>query len=148
MKLFRKFGAVMVLAIVYGCAVAPVQQEVQLPSQSLDQITPVDGKSVAVIYNASNRLMFGANSTGRMNISIDGKGVGQLAIGEYVIVNLSAGTHKVSLAHRDTLKFSSTHELEASDQLSFVKIYCKVTSNGLEVTERPEEFSDKFTAAY
>ncbi len=58
------------------------------------------------------------------------------------------GSHTVDLAHRDMMIFDSTHELEVPNQLTFVRIYSKVTSNGLEITERPEDFESEFSAAY
>jgi hypothetical protein len=149
MKTVRQFmGVTITLAILSGCAATPVQQEVQLPSQSIDQAAPSEGRSFVVMYNDSNQLMYGIDGSGKINVSLDGKGVGRLSIGRYVVVETSIGSHTVDLAHRDMMIFDSTHELEVPNQLTFVRIYSKVTSNGLEITERPEDFESEFSAAY
>ena len=148
MMSYHQIGVILCLAILWGCAAPPIKQEVQLPSQVLNQVQPAEGSSFVVIYNDSNRVKYGIDGSGKINITLDGKGVGQLAIGEYVMVETSPGIHTVHLLHRDIMNFDSTHEFPASDRLRFVKIYSKMTSNGLEVTGRPRNFESEFSPAY
>jgi hypothetical protein len=134
--------------LINGCAIAPPQQEIALPDQSI--AAPVDemSRSKVVIFNASNPVLFGIDGSGVINIHIDGKGVGQLAIGKYVVVQLDKGVHKLELAHRDVGIMASSHEIHLTDSIQYLKIYAKVSSNGAEVVNKPEKFESKFTAAY
>ena len=139
---------ILLAAFFAGCAVAPPAQEVYLPDQDLSSPRENSELSRLVIYNDSNSLMYGLDGSGKINVFLDGKGVGQLSIGQYVMVEVSEGEHTIDLAHKDMAVFKSTHVVEIKGPEEFLKIYAKVTSNGAEIVPAPEDFSQSFKAAY
>ena len=143
-KLIATIG---ILAALIGCAATPPVQEVSLPSQSLNKF-PEDGSIQLVIFNDSNTLLYGLDNSGKINIHFDGKGVGQLSIGQYVILSVKEGTHKIDLLHKDIVNMSSTHQVSVSDSPTYLKIHANADSNGAEVVQKPGDFESKFKPAY
>lgn len=135
------------LAILVGCAATPPAREVQLPPQSIDESSQ-EGLVQLVIFNDSNSLLYGLDGSGKINIHQNGKGVGQLKIGQYVVLTVKEGSHIIGLLHKDLVNFSSTHTVSVSGSPTYLKIYAKVTSNGAEIVSRPEGFESKFKPAY
>jgi len=143
-KLLVTIGIIAVLA---SCAATPPVREVSLPSQSLNEPLK-SGVIQLVIFNDSNILMYGIDNSGKINIHHNGKGVGQLNIGQYVILSVAEGYHTINLLHKDIANFGSTHQLKVSESPTYLKIYAKVTSNGAEIVPKPENFEEKFKPAY
>lgn len=143
-KLITTIG---ILFALYGCAATPPVSEVQLPSQLLNE-PPGNGRIQLIIFNDSNALMYGLDGSGKINIHHNGKGVGQLKIGQYVILSVEEGSHNIDLLHKDIVNFDSTHQLLVSDSPTYLKIYAKVTSNGAEIVSKPDNFESKFKPAY
>lgn len=136
-----------ILTVLAGCAATPPLTEVLLPPQSISA-QPEEGLIQLVIFNDSNFLMYGLDGSGKINIHQDGQGVGQLRIGQYVILAVAEGLHTIDLLHKDLVNFSSTHEISVGSSQTFVKIYAKVTSNGAEIVPKPENFDLEFSPAY
>ena len=130
-----------------GCAITPPVQEVSLPSQSISQVFSEDAPKL-VIYNDSDKYLYGLDNSGKINIYLDGKGVGRLNIGQYVIVNAKIGKHEIKVMHKEIIKFESVNQVDVEGPLQFIKIYSKATSNGLKKVEKPEAFEEKFKPAY
>ena len=136
-----------ILAFLVGCAATPPAREVNLPKQSINELLE-DTLIQLVIFNDSNSLMYGLDGSGKINIHHNGKGVGQLKIGQYVILAVKEGSHTIDLLHKDIVNLSSTHQISVSSSPAYLKIYSKVTSNGAELVSKPESFESKFKPAY
>ena len=138
--IFYLFG----LALISACAVSPVKQDIELPIQDLNQPL-LDEKMVRlVMYNNSNKLWFGVDGSGEVNITLDGKGVCRLGNGEYVIVEIFPGDHTFDLEHRDFVLFKSSYTLSVNEKLTFMQVFATPVSNVAEITEKPELFEKKY----
>jgi hypothetical protein len=131
-----------------GCAAAPPNQDFTLPSQILSDPVRDSRLKRLVIYNDSNGLIYGLDNSGKINVYLNGMGVGQLPIGKYVIVAIEGGTHTIKLEHRDIKLFKSTHEIMVSDDLQYLKISSTMTSNSAEIVPQPDEFSASYNPQY
>jgi hypothetical protein len=147
-KIFCSLIFMSVSVLICGCAALPIKQEIPLPPQVIGQPPSKEGMVRLVIFNNSDFLLYGLDTSGRINVSIDGKGVGQLNIGRYVVVEISEGEHAIDLVRRDIADFHSSHLVDIKEPESYLKIYSKITSNGAELVEKPADFDDKFTAEY
>lgn len=78
----------------------------------------VDDSSVSrlLIFNASSPVMF--TGTGRLNVSLNGKGAAQLDIWEYIELLVPRGRYRVDLLHHDVASFSSSHEIDMAGRYS------------------------------
>jgi len=144
-KLINLIGSLFILT---GCTATTPEREVQLPSQSLIQPLNNDKQAKLIVFNDSNKLMYGLDNSGKINIHLNGKGVGQLKIGEYVILSVEKGNNTIDLLHKDIVNFSSSHQIIVSESPTHLKIYAKVTSNGAEIVQKPNSFESKFKSAY
>lgn len=88
--------------------------------------------------------MFGIDRTGRLYIDVDKKPMGQLNIGQYVELELEKGKHQINLLHKDIFDFKSTHQIETDDKPTFLRVFAKITSNGIEVVPKPAGFESKY----
>lgn len=145
---YKIAGVLIMSFFLFACAATPPEREVLLPSQIIDQPLDDVNKIKLVIFNQSNALLYGVDGSGKINIHLNGKGVGQLQIGQYVILEVDKGRHIIDLLHRDIVNFSSSHELDVSESPSYIKIYSKMTSNGLEKVKAIDGFESKFQVAY
>ncbi len=136
------------LLILTGCAAVPPERETALPNQTVDHPASEPGLKRLIIFNDSNALLHGIDNAGRMNVYLNGKGVGQLPIGRYVVIELESGTHELQLEHRDLKLFKSTHSIRVLEDNQFLRIYSTMTSNGAETVERPEDFEDVYVPAF
>ncbi|MBU4487934.1 MAG: hypothetical protein KKI13_02565 [Candidatus Omnitrophica bacterium] len=100
------------------------------------------------MFNDSNFLLYGIDGSRKINISIDGKGVGQLSIGQYVVVETNEGKHMIHLTHKDIADFNSDHVIDIKEPESYLKIYSKTTSNGADLVNKPGAFEAEFRHAY
>ena len=137
-----------VAVLLWGCAATPIKQEVSLPSQEVGKSPTIASNSRMVIFNDSNSLLYGIDGSGKINVSIDAKGVGQLAIGQYVVIEVASGKHVVSLMHKDIMDFNSSHNIDVSGAEVFFKIYSQMTSNGAGIVDAPKDFPSKYKPAY
>lgn len=139
----------MFTVLIGGCGVAPIRQEFNLPEQRVDAPLENTSQIKLVIYNDSNKLMYSIDGSGKINISIDNKGAGQLRIGRFIVLALERGNHKIQLHHRDVFNFKSNHLININNPVNYLKIYSKISSNGAEIVDqKPDNFDTKFVAAY
>jgi hypothetical protein len=115
---------------------APVPAEVPLIAGELKEPIATAGQSFVVIFNNGSKLLHGIDNTARINVRINGKGVGGLDIGQYVQLSLPNGTHRVELAHRDVVLFKSAHELVLTGAPAYVEIAATILSNDMKVHDR------------
>ena len=135
------------IASMTGCSLSPVKNEIPLVKGLAAKATNPNETKV-VIFNESSMVLHGIDNTGRLNVSMDGKGVGQINIGEYVQVIVPQGKHEVSLEHRDMFMFRSKHDVEFTRPETFLKVRATPVSNEAKVVpELPEQFDVKFRPA-
>lgn len=139
---------IVALLTLSGCAATPPAREIDLPNQVLSESLNDESKIKVIVYNDSNKLLYGIDNSGKINIHLNGKGVGQLKIGQYVVLAIEKGEHAFDLLHRDLVNFSSSHKINFTESPTYLKIFAKVTSNGAEIVEKPENFEEKFKAAF
>lgn len=97
------------------------------------------------MYNNSNKFLYGIDGSGKINISLDNKGIGRLSIGQYVIVETTLGMHTIDLEHRDILLFRSSHTILITENNNFLQIYSTPASNGADITEKPESLESTYS---
>ena len=129
-----------------GCAVAPIQREIDLPDQNLAQSPADDSKARLIMFNNSNKFWFGMDGSGKINVSLDGKGVCRLGIGEFVIVETNPGEHRIDLEHRDMALFKSSHTINAAEGNNFIQVFATPASNVAEITPKPDSFENAYSA--
>ena len=132
------------LLLITGCGVAPVRQETALPSQDLDQPLSDPSSIRLIMYNNSNKLWFGLDGSGEVNITMDGKGVCRLGVGEYVIVETTPGRHKFDLAHQDLGTFTSSYTITLTEKEIYMQVFATPASNVAEKTPKPESFKERY----
>ena len=135
------------LFLLGACSTVAPQQEVTLPSQDIGA-NPADGAHRLVIFNDSSRLLFGLDHSAKINVFLGGRGVGQVDIGQYIIVDVPAGANAIELVRKDLRSFRSTVNVDISGQTTFLRVHAKPASNGAEVIGKPDDFDKKFKAAY
>jgi len=141
-------GALLVaLACLAGCSLPPVKNEMPL-ARSFTARAANSNETKVVIFNQSSMVLHGIDNTGRLNVKLDGKGVAQLNIGEFVQVIVPRGKHQVNLEHRDVFMFRSDHELEFTNAETFLKVRATPVSNEAQVVpELAPQFDVKFRPA-
>lgn len=145
----RIFSTIFFCLFLIGCAdLKKPPLEIELPSQDWDLLETSENHSKVIIFNSSNKLLYGPDGTGKINISLNEKSIGQLNIGEYLVLELAQGSHTINLLHKDIVLFRSEHEVIITDESKFIKIYAKLTSNGLELVEEPKDFKEKYRNAF
>ena len=81
------------------------------------------------------------DNTGRLNVWIDNKPLGQIRPSEYVIINLKKGQYQFKALHLDVVNMKSLHYVVIDEKTEIIKIKPNVTSNKLEITnELPKNF--------
>jgi hypothetical protein len=125
-------AAALILALA-ACMMAPIKPEMLHLNEDVNSPSPVQGEVRLVFFNNSNKLMYGPDNTGRINIWLNGKAVGGPDIGEYIQVQVPKGKLQLTLVHLDGIEFKSTHELQAADRLLFVEVRATPISNDIEV---------------
>ncbi len=97
-----------------------------------------------MIFNSGNILLFPV--TGRLNVTLNGKGAAQLDIGKFVRFMVPQGRYRVDLLHHDVFSFASSHEIELTTAEAFLEVYPTILSNGAQlVTELPKDFWKTYT---
>ncbi|MEE9911100.1 MAG: hypothetical protein K4571_05185 [Deltaproteobacteria bacterium] len=129
-----------------GCAVTPIQREINLPSQDILKPLTDDTKVRLIIFNNSNKFWTGIDGSGKINLSLDGKGICRLSVGEYVIVETNPGKHTIDLEHRDFALFKSSHSISTIEKEHYVQVYATPVSNIAEITAKPEAFESSYDA--
>lgn len=146
--MLKNMGLISIMILISACGATPPVREVTLPEQKLGVESADRAHSKLVLFNDSNRVMYGMDGSGKINIHLDGKGAGQLRIGEYLILDVTKGAHKIDLLHVDMMTFKSSHDIEVKNDEEYAKVYAKMTSNGIEIVEKPADFESKFKPTY
>jgi len=119
-----------------GCSVVPVTPEFDLPPQDVSLLSEDLAKVHLIIFNDSNRYLYGADRTGKMNVMLDGKNAGTLNTGQYLILIIDKGEHEIGLYHRDILNFRTSHKSDLQKSEQYLKIFVRPVSNGTELLEK------------
>lgn len=131
-----------------ACSTLPPQREVKLPSQVVGEPVSDNGLHRLVIFNDSNRLLFGLDDSAKINVFLDGKGVGQVDIGQYVVIEVPSGENTLEFVRDDLGTFRSAIHVNVSGEYTFLRVHAKPASNAAEVMGKPDDFDKKFRAAY
>ncbi len=144
MNSFNVFMMSFVL-LISSCSLAPVKNQIKLPAQKLSADNIPKGKSRLVIFNNASFLMHGMDNSADLNISLDGKGLVQLEINKYVILDLNKGAHTFKLVHRDMVLFESEHKVNLRKSLNYIQISPTVSSNELNIVDTlPVDFNKNY----
>lgn len=146
----KKIKIIVVLVgfiLLNSCALKPITSEYTFIKKDLENVELNDlGDGDILIYNGAN-ILHKMDNTARLNIWLDGKPLGQIRPGEYVIINLKNGIHYFKVLHIDVVNMRSEHEVEINSETKVIKIKPNITSNKLELTnEFPRNFH-KFSYA-
>lgn len=127
-----------------GC-LTPVDKETPLASGDLSLRVKDEGEIKLIIFNDSNSFWYGIDGTGRMNVTLDGRGVAQLKIGQYAQLFVSKGHHEIELVHRDIRHFGSHHSVQLNAPETFLRIRATLNANKVElVSVLPQDFEKRF----
>jgi hypothetical protein len=137
----RRLSMLLLAAAVAACAVPPIAAE--LPRVPLNPLQAPTDPTVSRVVFRNNQPMPGyhLSPTGRLNVSVDGKGLGQIAPGEYVALDLPKGKRRVSLVHRDVVDFKSEHVLTLEQSVVVVDVFATITSNSMVVVDSSPSLS-------
>ncbi|PND40210.1 hypothetical protein C1O66_02170 [Paucibacter aquatile] len=132
-----------------GCSLAPIAKELPLAAGSpMAPSTEANlGKVVFLNENPKiyrndsdlrnvhglDRDLWKMAGTGRINIAVNGKGLGQVHVGEFLATLLPFGTYEITLVHQDMVNFESKHQLVVNTPHKLVAVFPTITSNTLEV---------------
>ena len=142
--LFKKqyYSLIFLLITIFMTGCATVQNEIDLPNQMLD-IKPDPGKTKVIFYNGLNPLFL--DGSWRIGIKIDGKGLENLHINQYVQVFLELGQYTLGLSHVDVFTFKDEYPFTVTQDPMFVKVYNGIVSTKFEIqATEPEDFSKKY----
>ncbi len=134
MRLTRTFLLTAALvSLLSGCMMAPIRTEVPLLAGDLSLRSTNPDEVRLLLFNNSSKLMFGLDNTGRINIRLNGKGVGGPDIGEYLLLQIPKGKHQLELVHLDMVEFRSLHEIDAQDGPLIVEVRATPLSNEIQI---------------
>ncbi len=137
------------LSVLFTGCLTPVKNEIPLAGGDLSVRATRTNETKLVVFNDSNSLLYGLDGSGRINVTLDGKGLAQMSIGRYAQVITSVGQHEIDLAHFDIGPFRSHHSIELSAPESFLKIYATPVGNEIDlVPVLPQDFEKKFKPIY
>jgi hypothetical protein len=127
-----------------GCF-TPVKNEIPLATGNLRSPPDNPNETRLVIYNKSNPVLYGLDGSSRINVKLNGKGVGRLNIGQYAQVIMPKGKCQVDMKHLDLVVFSSQRWVDLNDPVSFVEIYATPTANEAKtVPALPADFEGSY----
>jgi hypothetical protein len=142
------FGFVFLSLLTAGCGTPPPIVEVSLPPQDISVPVRDGQKSRLVMFNDSGKVLYGVDTSGKINVYINSKAVGQLNIGEYLVAEVEKGAVEIKLLRSDLLDFRSTDSIEVSDGYTFVRLRATPVSNRVEIVAKPAGFENEYKAAY
>ncbi|MGA3265191.1 MAG: hypothetical protein ABSE16_00020 [Verrucomicrobiota bacterium] len=130
--------------LVTGC-LTPVKNQMPLACVS-DWARPAGTNDTKlVIFNTSDYLAYGLDGSGRINVRLDGRGVGQINLRRYAQLIIPKGAYDVELVHLDMGTFTSHHQIELTEPESYLQIFATPTSNrAFLVSHLPPDFAGKF----
>ena len=131
---FKSLSTAVIVTLMNGCAgMAPVKSEIPHVQSDLNAKSTRPNEIMLVLFNTSNKLLFGLDNTGRLNAWLDGKAIGGPNISEYVQIQIPKATHQLMLVHPDIFEFRTTHEIDAQDDPRFLEIRATAVSNEIQV---------------
>src|ERR1700750_1679143 len=89
-----------------GCF-TPVKNEIPLVKGDLHLIPANTNETKLVIFNDSNPVLYGADGSSRINVKLNGKGLGRLNFGQYAEVVIPKGKCEVDWQPLDLVGFPS-----------------------------------------
>jgi hypothetical protein len=130
MRLYRTLILITVVVSSFaGCLMAPIRPEITHLQGNLTEPSTTPGEAKLVLFNNSNKLLFGLDNTGRINAWLNSKAVGGPNIGEYIQLQVPKGKHELTLVHLDVLEFRSQHQIDVQDDLLFIELRATPVSN-------------------
>jgi hypothetical protein len=140
-----RLGLLLVLLLPLTGCFTPVKNEIPLVTGDLHMKPASTNDTKLIIFNDSNPVLYGADGSSRINVKLNGKGLGRLNFGQYAQVIVPKGKCQVSMQHLDLVHFSSERWLDLNDSESFVEIYATPTSNEAKtVPALPPDFEKKY----
>jgi hypothetical protein len=140
----KKVLFILLILSVYSCGLKPLISNTDYISLATNKVTLENlGNGKILFYSGgyfTSEIEYIAG-TSKMNILIDGMPIGQINYGEYFIINLKEGIHKVKLIHKDVLNFKSQHEIIINENSKIFEL--RPTALGNMIKERnlfPEDF--------
>jgi hypothetical protein len=134
MQLFKNLVLIAFTAtLLSGCMMAPIKPDLPHLNESIESRSTKADEARLIFFNNSNKLLFGLDNTGRINVLLNGKAVGGPNIGEYIQVQVPKGKYLLNLVHLDLFEFRSVHELDVQDDPLFVELRATVVSNEIQV---------------
>ena len=129
------------VVLINSCALKPIISEYNFIKTDVKNVALEKlGNGTILVYNGAD-ILHKIDNTGRLNIWINDKALGQIRPREYVIINLKDGKYEFKALHIDLVKMRSTHDVEINANTKVIKIKPNLTSNRLTVTN---EFPKKF----
>lgn len=147
---FNIVAGLALLTLVYtsGCSVPNVKPEFILPSQDIHSAVQ-PGLSRIVFFNASNKLLYGLDGSGKINIKINKKDLASLKINDYVQIFLARDDYELYLVHKDVMDFKSNYKLKIDKEEVFVKVYSQPFSTDYKIVDQlPADFKREYRSAY
>lgn len=145
MNCFKLLSIVVTLVFLQACA--SVRPEYPLPSQALDA-QATDERTKVIFYNGNGFNPLFLDGSWRIGIKLDGIGVENLHLQEYVQVFLKPGPYKLELSHIDLFTFRGVYDFEVTSKTMFVEVYNTLIGNDYEIKKaEPEDFSDDYDPA-
>jgi hypothetical protein len=125
------------------CSCATVKNEYQLPPQDIESLLST-GKTRVIFFNSSNALLY-FDGSWRIGIKVDGVGVENLHLSQYVQLELEPGIHKLELSHVDLFTFRDSYVLNVRDKTMYIEVYNSITSTEFKILdEEPKDFKTKY----
>ena len=127
-----------------SCALKPISSEYQFVKLDIENIELEKlGSGKILIYNGAD-ILHKIDNTGRLNVLIENKALGQIRPREYVIIDLKSRTYEFKILHLDLVTMRSIHNVEIDKNTKVIRIEPTITSNKLTITnELPKKF-DKY----
>lgn len=141
MKNIKIFLLLFGFILLTSCALKPIASEYAYVKSDVGDIALDDlGNGSILVYNGAN-ILHKMDNTGRLNIWLDNKPLGQIRPNEYVIIDLKTGRRHFKVLHLDVVNIRSEHEVEIDEGTKVINIWPTPTSNKLEITnELPKNF--------
>jgi len=128
-----------------SCALKPIAPEYNFIKINVDEVDIKKlGNGNVLVYNGADAL-HKMDNTGRLNIWIQNKALGQIKPNEYVIINLKKGEYLFNVVHIDMVKMKSNHKILVDEKTKIIKIKPTLTSNKLSVSNILPNNFDKFS---
>ncbi len=138
----KNITLVLISFLLYSCATLPPRQAVQLPAQDTTTEVP-QGKNRVVLFNDSMFLNYYP-----VQITINGKYIGQVGKDEYVQLFLPSNTYEIKLLHNDLFSIKSNHTISITRD-SYLELRSGPFDHDLTlVKSKPNNFDANFKYAY